>query len=100
MSRIKYYLFHNYIYMKKNHSIYVMIETSKLLLVELIVFKYDISTKSQRHLRFEAEYFFCSFSNTHLGSPPSIMAYIYIYYGIYIYIYIYNKQFLHYMVKE
>lgn len=64
--------------MKKNHSIYVMIETSKLLLVELIVFKYDISTKSQRHLRFEAEYFFCSFSNTHLGSPPSIMAYIYI----------------------
>jgi hypothetical protein len=53
-----------------------MIETSKLLLVELIVFKYNISTKSQRHLRFEAEYFFCSFSNTHLGSPPSIMAYI------------------------
>lgn len=56
-----------------------MIETLKLLLVELIVFKYDISTKSQRHLRFEAEYFFCSFSNTHLGSPPSIMAYIVFY---------------------
>jgi len=53
---------------KKNHSIYVMIETSKLLLVELIVFKYNISTKSQRHLRFEAEYFFVPLA-THTLDP-------------------------------
>jgi len=45
-----------------------MIETSKLLLVELIVFKYNISTKSQRHLRFEAEYFFVPLA-THTLDP-------------------------------